>query len=200
MSDARQELCELLKERSIKHGNFTLASGATSTYYCDTKATALSPRGSRLMGEVLCDLLAPLDVQAVGGLAMGSVYLTTAVTVASDASGKPIYGFTIRKQEKDHGLKQRADESFHPDGKPLLGPGRRVAVVDDVLTTGGSIQQAIEKVRGLGCEIVAVVALVDRKAGGEAMIREQGLPFYSVYQIETDGVLKITGTATGSAV
>src|SRR5262245_26009259 len=98
------ELRAILVERSIRYGDFTLASGAKSRYYCDTKLTVLTPRGAALIGEALAAKLRPYGVEAAGGLAMGAAYLATAVAIASERDGgDPIYGFTVRAEKKDHG-------------------------------------------------------------------------------------------------
>lgn len=191
-SELRSELREVLARQSIQKGDFTLASGAKSNYYCDTKATVLSPRGARLTGEVLFEVLRGKGIEAVGGLAMGAVYLATAVALVSDEHGEPIRGFTVRESQKTHGTKKSIEASFHPDG-PLMSPGRRVAVVDDVVTQGGSILKAIDAIQAAGCEIAAVIALVDRNAGGGEKIRALGLPYAYVFQTDTDGNLHIHG-------
>ncbi len=191
------ELQGVLERQSISKGSFTLASGAHSHYYCDTKATVLSPRGAQLCGRELYALLRDTGAEAVGGLAMGAVYLATAVAIASDeakrnsasAAHAPLmYGFTVRQQPKDHGTERQIDESWHPDGQ-LLVPGRKVAVVDDVVTTAGSIMQAIDAIQAIGCEIVGVAAVVDRQAGGAQKIRDRGLAFAALYQADENGDL-----------
>lgn len=131
------ELRQLLQERSIKKGAFTLSSGALSSYYCDTKATTLSPRGARLVGETLFELLSEDGAEAIGGLALGSTFIATAIAMASELRERPMYGFTVREERKGHGLERQTEESYHPDGRRLLVPGRKVAVVDDVVTGGG---------------------------------------------------------------
>ncbi len=192
------ELQALLERQSIRKGDFTLASGAKSHYYCDTKATVLSPRGARLCGRELYSLLRTTGAEAVGGLAMGAVYLATAVAMASDEAAKtdlgaaPMYGFAVRQQAKDHGTERKIDESWHPEGD-LLVAGRRVAVVDDVVTSAGSILQAIDAVSALGCEIVAVAAIVDRQAGGAERIRERGLRFAALFSADSNGDLTPSG-------
>jgi len=184
-----EQLREVVSRQSIRRGQFTLASGGTSNYYCDTKSTTLSPEGARLVGEVLFDLLKDLRVEAVGGLALGAAFIATAVALVSAQHGQPIYGFTVRGGEKDHGLKKNVEESFHPDGKPLLSPGRRVALVEDVVTQGGSVIKAIDAVLARGCEIVTVVALVDRNAGGGEKLRERGLAYTYLFRTDADGNL-----------
>lgn len=183
------QLRDLLEERSIKRGEFVLSSGASSRYYCDTKATTLSPLGSRLVGSVLFGILGDYRAEAVGGLALGSTFIATAVALTSELRGAPMYGFTVREQRKGHGLKRETEESYHPDGQRLLVPGRRVAVVDDVVTGGGSIQKAIQVVRDKECEIVAVAALVDRRAGGGDLLRGQSLPYFSLFEADENGKL-----------
>jgi orotate phosphoribosyltransferase len=180
------ELRALLIERSIRYGDFTLASGATSRYYCDTKLTVLTPRGAALIGEALHAVLRPFDVEAAGGLAMGAAYLATAVAIASEERGAPIYGFTVRAERKDHGRGQRIDEAWHPDGK-LLAPGRRVAVLDDVVTTAGSTLQALDAVRETGADVRVAVAVLDRQAGGAKAIRERGIPFRALFVADGEG-------------
>jgi orotate phosphoribosyltransferase len=185
-----RRLRDLVQQRSIRQGSFTLASGVQSDYYCDTKATVLSPEGAKLTGEILFDLLDEIGAEAVGGLAMGAAFLGTAVALVSEQHGRPIYAFTVRENQKAHGLKKEVEESFHPDGRPLLTAGRRVAVVDDVVTKGGSILKAIELVRERQCEIVAVIALVDRnQGGGESLHRE--FPYFALFDADSGGNLTI---------
>ncbi|HEX9670701.1 MAG TPA: orotate phosphoribosyltransferase [Thermoanaerobaculia bacterium] len=184
-----EELRVFLQENSIRRGTFTLASGMQTPYYCDTKATTLSPAGSRLVGEVLFGLLRDCDAEAVGGLALGATYVAAAVALISGQRGHPLYGYTVREERKGHGLLKEVEESAHPDGQPLLSPGRRVAVVDDVVTGGGSIQKAIDTVRSKGCEIVAVVAIVDRRAGGGERLLSEGLPYLALFETDESGTL-----------
>jgi len=190
MQRLSSDLRAVIAKQSIRHGKFTLASGAESTYYCDTKATTLSPEGARLTGEALFDLLKDQGVEAVGGLAMGAAFIATAVALVSAQHGQPIYGFTVRDSgQKGHGLKKSIEESFHPDGRALLCAGRRVVLVDDVVTQGGSVLKAVDAVQERGCEIVCVIALVDRNAGGSAKMRERGLPYYFLFQTDSEGNL-----------
>lgn len=200
MSDMLQELRDLLQEKSIqtKDRPYTLVSGAKSDYYCDTKASVLSPRGAKLIGEVVYSRIVGAGVEAVGGLAMGSLFISTAVSVVSEQHGRPIYGFFVRPQAKDHGLKLSVEQSHHPDGRPLLCKGRPVAVVEDVVTAGGSISKAIREIEALGCEIKAVVALVDRGAGGGAMLRDQGYPYQALFLAEANGTLRINDGGPGT--
>ena len=185
------ELMALLQERSIAKGDFVLTSGARSHYYCDTKATVLSPRGSRLIGEALCDQLRPFGIDAVGGPEVGGAYLATAASVASDLEGPPLFGFLVRNKAKGHGTSARIDASYHPDGRKLIAEGRRVAVVDDVVTSAGSIIRAIEAVQEEGCEVVAVSAVVDRQQGGGDLLRSQGFNFTPLFVADSEGNLSV---------
>lgn len=186
-----EELRLLLQEHSIRRGSFTLASGRTSSYYCDTKATTLSPDGARLVGEILFHRARETGAEAVGGLALGSTFIAAAVAMASSLHGHPMYGFTVRDEKKGHGLMRQTEESYHPDGKRLLSPGRRVAVVDDVVTGGGSILKAIEVVQEKGCTIAAVIPVVDRQEGGGDRLRRLELPYMPLFEADRHGNLII---------
>jgi orotate phosphoribosyltransferase len=185
------ELRRILVERSIRYGDFTLASGAKSRYYCDTKLTVLSPRGAALIGEALAPRLRRFGVEAAGGLAMGAAYLATAVAIASERDGgEPIYGFTVRAEKKDHGRGQKIDESWHPQGK-LLVPGRRVAVLDDVVTTAGSTLKALDALLETGVEVRVAAAVLDRRAGGAEAIRARGVPFFALFEADSEGQISV---------
>jgi orotate phosphoribosyltransferase len=190
------ELCDLIaRESIIKRGpgepDFVLASGRHSRYYCDTRKVTLSPEGSRLVGEVLFGILQNESAQAVGGLQLGATFIATAVALASSLHGHPIYAFTVRDQQKKHGTLERVAQSYHPDGRELLSPGRRVAVVDDVVTGGESIRRAIEEVQQRDCDLVAVVSLVDRCEGGGERLKRDGYPYFSLFNVAESGDLAI---------
>jgi orotate phosphoribosyltransferase len=193
---SRRPLAEILRElepilvaRSFQYGDFTLSSGARSRYFFDSKLTMLSPEGARLVGEALYSVLSRCDVEAAGGLAMGAAYMASLIAQASVDGETLIYGYTVRRDKKDHGRGQKIDESWHPDGEPLIRPGRRVALVDDVITTGGSTIEALEEVKAAGCDVRAVAAIVDRGAGGAERFAELGVPFYSLFVADEDGKL-----------
>lgn len=186
---------DLLQEKSVTkrapgEPDFVLASGRHSRYYCDTKRVTLSPEGAELTGQTLFHLLDG-HADAVGGLQLGATFIATAVALMSHQHGRPIYGFTVRDEQKKHGTKEKVAQSFHPDGRELLCCGRRAAIVDDVVTGGGSILKAITLVQELGCEIVAVVALVDRNEGGGDDLRGRGLPYYALFNADSAGNLTI---------
>lgn len=196
-----RELCALVQSRSIVkkapgEPDFVLASGAHSRYYCDTKKVTLSPEGAQMTGEILFSLIDG-EAQAVGGLTLGAAFIATAVALVSSQHDHPIYAFTVRDEPKRHGTKEMVAQSFHPDGRELLCPGRRVAVVDDVVTKGGSILKAIDEAEKRHCEIVAVIALVDRGEGGREVLLRRGLPYFSLFNADSNGNLTINEDLLG---
>lgn len=163
-------LVALLAERSAKRGQFTLASGKQSTFYIDARLTTMSPEGLSLIGPIALLALNKTgwNVDAVGGLTLGADPISYAISYASADSDRPLRAFTVRKAAKTHGT-----------GKLLEGPfkqGDRVAVVEDVITTGGSALQAIDAVRAAQGTVIGVLALVDREEGGRQAIEKAGFP------------------------
>lgn len=184
MSDTEQ-LLELLKQRSFRRAEpgqpFRLASGETSEYFIDGKMTAVSSEGARLIGRVLYDRLKTARIDAIGGLQVGAIPLTTAAVISFADHGQPIEGFWVRAEVKAHGTQKRIEGG--------LKPGMRVAVVDDVFTKGGSTLKAVEAVREFGCEVVLVLALVDRLQGAEQLFRQNGITdFRTVFTIRDFGI------------
>ena len=169
-------LLTLLAERSARRGHFTLASGRQSTLYIDARLTTMSPDGLALIGPLGVRTLdaAGWHVDAVGGLTLGADPVSYAVAYASTMAGTPIRSFTVRKEAKTHGT-----------GRLIEGPfreGDRVAVVEDVITTGGSALRAAQAVRAAGGEVVGVLALVDREEGGREALEGAGLPVIALAQ------------------
>jgi orotate phosphoribosyltransferase len=163
-------LLELLATRSVRRGQFTLASGRQSTLYIDARLTTMSPEGLSVIGPLGVSALAGSgwDVQAVGGLTLGADPVSYAISYASASLRRPLRAFTVRKQAKEHGT-----------GKLIEGPfqtGDRVAVIEDVITTGGSAIRAIDAVREAGGTVAGVLALVDREEGGREAIETTGVP------------------------
>jgi orotate phosphoribosyltransferase len=170
-----QILVRLLASRAYREGEFTLSSGRKSNFYLDAKQVTYDPEGIRLVGAAVYSLIAPYGVQAVGGLTMGADAIVAGVVFVSGERGTPIPGFIVRKEVKQHGLQKRIEGVFPP--------GARVAVVEDVLTSGGSALRAVDAVREAGGEVAVVVALVDRQEGGAAAIEREGIPFRAVTTI-----------------
>jgi len=163
-------LLSILAERSARRGQFTLASGRQSTLYIDARLTTMSPDGLSLIGPLALAALRDVDwrVQAVGGLTLGADPISYAIAYASADSGMPLRAFTVRKEAKAHGT-----------GRLIEGPfreGDRVAVIEDVITTGGSALRAVEVIRNAGGTVAGVLALVDREEGGRDALVSAGLP------------------------
>jgi orotate phosphoribosyltransferase len=169
-----EALVALLTERSVKRGQFTLASGRESEYYIDARLTTMSPEGLALIGKLALRALRESGwaVDAVGGLTLGADPISYAVSYASAGSDKPLRAFTVRKEAKLHGMGRQIEGPFRP--------GDRVAVVEDVITTGGSALRAIEAVRAAQGMVSGVLALVDRGEGGRQRIEETGVTVISL--------------------
>ena len=170
-------LVTLLAERSARRGRFTLASGKQSDFYIDARLTTMSPEGLSIIGSLALSTLreSGWKVDAVGGLTLGADPISYAISYASAASGHPLRAFTVRKEPKAHGT-----------GKLLEGPireGDRVAVIEDVITTGGSALRAIEAVRSAKASVVGVLALVDREEGGRQAIEKAGVSVISLVTV-----------------
>src|SRR5215831_16164891 len=139
MSESEQRLLQLLKERSLRFGTFRLASGGTSSYYIDGKMSEVFSRSARLIGEVLYERTRDLQIDAIGGLEVGAVPMTAAAVIAYDLHGREMEGFWVRDEVKKHGTQKLIEGN--------LKPGSRVAILDDVITKGGSSVKALEAVR-----------------------------------------------------
>ncbi|HQI25343.1 MAG TPA: orotate phosphoribosyltransferase [Smithella sp.] len=161
----KERLGEIILERSFKYSDnppFTLASGRQSNYYFNCKPTTLDPEGMNLIGTIIFDMLKDTDITAAGGLTLGADPIANALAVISYQKGKPIKSFIVRKDAKDHGTKSAIEGSVRP--------GEKVAIIDDVITTGGSTITAIEQARKAGLSVVMVITLVDREEGGRENI------------------------------
>jgi orotate phosphoribosyltransferase len=181
MSEAEKQLLELLKERSFRRGTFRLASGGTSDYYIDGRMTEVFSKGAHLIGEVLYERTKDLRIDALGGLAVGAVPLTTAAVISYHLHGRTMEGLWVRDQAKGHGTQKVIEGN--------LPPGARVVILDDVTTEGKSALKAVQAVRERGCEVVRVLALVDRLQGAERLFRSEGIADYqSVFTIRDFGV------------
>jgi orotate phosphoribosyltransferase len=181
MSEAEAQLFQLLKERSFKLGTFRLASGGTSNYYIDGKMTEVYSAGAHLIGEVLFERTCGLQFDAVGGLAVGAVPLVTAAVISYHQHGRRLEGFWVRDEVKDHGTRKLVEGG--------LREGSRVVILDDVITQGTSSLKAIRAVKSLGCEVVLVLALVDRLQGAAERFRAEGIVNYQpVFTIRDLGV------------
>lgn len=178
MGDHKDELLQVLKDKAVVFGEVTLSSGEKSNYYIDCRRVTLDSKGAYLVGQVLSDMVGGAD--AVGGLTLGADPIATAVSVISYEKGRPIPAFIVRKGQKAHGMMKRVEGPIEP--------GSRVIIVDDVITKGGSILEAIEAVEEDGHEVVKVICLVDRKQGGGDVIISKGYSLEVLFTPEDLGV------------
>jgi orotate phosphoribosyltransferase len=173
----RDRLLRLLVERSLRLGDFVLASGARSSYYIDCRTTTTHAEGQFRVGRLGLEALERegLAPAAVGGLTMGADPVAYAVAHASWLAGRPVNAFSVRKEAKEHGTGRRIEGCF--------AAGNRVVVVEDVITSGGSALRACEAVRAEGGEVLGVLALVDREGGGREAIEEAGHRVLSLFRV-----------------
>lgn len=168
-------LVALLRERSFERKRVVLASGKESDFFIDCKQTVLTAEGHALVGELMFDALAQLpECDAVGGVELGGCPLASAVSLVSHQRGHDLPALYVRKAQKDHGSKKLVE------GDKALRPGLRVALLEDVVTTGGSSLKAVESLKSAGATVVGIIALVDRQEGGAETIRGAGLPFVAL--------------------
>lgn len=183
MTDARQQLIEYIKADAVFHGDFTLTSGKKATYYVDLRKVSLDHRVAPLIGQVMLDLIADIpDVAGVGGMTMGADPIASAVLHQGAARGLAYDAFVVRKEPKDHGR-----------GRQVEGPevsGKRVIVLEDTSTTGGSPLAAIEALKKVGAEIAAVAVVVDRDTGAKEIIEAAGYPYYAAISLGDLGLEK----------
>ncbi|MDT0310599.1 orotate phosphoribosyltransferase [Streptomyces sp. DSM 44917] len=174
---ARETLLRQIKEKAVVHGRVVLSSGREADWYVDLRRITLDGEAAPLVGEVLLDLTADLDYEAVGGLTLGADPVAAAMLHAAAARGRRLDAFVVRKAGKAHGLQRRVEG---PDVA-----GRRVLAVEDTSTTGGSVLTAVEALREAGAEVVAVAVIVER--GAAPAVESAGLPYRSVFTAEDLG-------------
>ncbi len=181
----RDQLLALIKELAIVHGRVTLSSGKEADYYVDLRRITLHHRAAPLVGHVMLDRLeelgfGPGEIDAVGGLTLGADPIAAALLHAAASRGLDLDAFVVRKAAKAHGMQRQIE-----------GPGvagRRVVVVEDTTTTGGSPIQAIEAVRAAGGEVVAVATIVDRATGAGEKIEALGIPYHPLFTLADVGL------------
>src|SRR3954452_8349964 len=176
-SASRARLADIIRKRSFGRGEITLASGRKSHFYFNLKPTMLDPEGATLLAELTYEALKDDGLDYVGGLEMGAVPLAGAIAQLSWIKGHPIAAFFVRKKPKEHGARLAVEGLAK--GESLQG--KRVVIVEDVTTTGGSALKAVEAVREAGGEVALVFTMVDRDEGAVDTFAQAGIPFRSLY-------------------
>jgi orotate phosphoribosyltransferase len=173
----RARLLELLTDRSYAKRDVVLASGRRSNFFIDCKQTVLTAEGHALVGNVMLDALAqlPSHPDAVAGVELGGCPLASAVALVSFQRDEPLDAIYVRKEAKDHGSARLLE------GNTRLASGSSIAILEDVVTTGGSTLKCAEKLRAAGYVLAGVVALVDRQEGGREAIEAAGLPMVTCF-------------------
>jgi orotate phosphoribosyltransferase len=170
----RDYLLTLLCELAYQEGEFTLSSGQSSSYYINCKPVTLHPYGALVMGQLMLPMLTT-GTQGVAGLTLGADPMVSAVGVVSAIAEKPVFSLIIRKEAKGHGTQAYIEG-------PVVA-GAKVAVLEDVVTTGQSALTAVQRLRDAGYQVDQVIALVDRQQGGAELYAQEGLDFKTIFQI-----------------
>lgn len=175
MERDKQRLQEILLVKSFKLGDFTLSSGKQSDYYVDCRTATLDAEALYLVSQLFLDYIEQQDlkIDAIGGLTLGADPIVGGMVALSQTRTRPLQGFIVRKEAKGHGTGKQVEGN--------LEKGWKVAIIEDVITTGASAIRAIEAAKGAGAEIKAVLAVVDREEGGREEILKLGLPIYSLF-------------------
>ena len=174
---ARARLKEIIAKRSFGRGEITLASGRKSDFYFNLKPTMLDAEGAALLAQLTLDALASEELDYIGGLEMGAVPIAAAASAVSALTDSPVHAFFVRKQPKEHGAKLLIEGLMK--GESL--EGKRVAVIEDVTTTGGSAMKAVEAAKDAGAEIALVFTMIDRQEGATENFQQAGIKFVSLF-------------------
>lgn len=176
MNREKQRLKAVLKDKSILMGDFTLSSGKKSKYYIDARLTSLDAEGLFLIGKIfLNEIMDHPEIKGVGGPTMGADPIVGSIIAQSHVIGKNLYGFLVRKEEKKHGTTKLIEGN--------LKKGDKVVIVEDVITTGGSVIKAIDAVRKAGAFVNGVLAIVDREEGAEENFKKLGINYRPLFRI-----------------
>lgn len=178
--NARDELKAILQKKSIRTGDFTLASGKKSDFYVDCRVSTMDCRGAILVGEVgyaaVADRISSLEEKpvAIGGMTMGADPISLAIAMESSRAGQPLQMFSVRKEAKKYGTGKRVEGNFEA--------GDTIILVEDTATTGGSTIKAMDAIEAEGGKVAFVVILVDREEGAKEVIEARGVKVLSIYR------------------
>ena len=176
-------LARFLREKAIQFGTFKLASGRTSTYYCDAKQVTFCGEGLALVMSAIVEELRDVRFDAIGGMDMGATPLASAAALWFYQLGRHVPTFVVRKEVKSHGTMKDVEGVLPP-------PPARLVILDDVITTAGSIIKAVDVVRARGYEVVLAISILDREAGGAEALREKGVKYQPLVTISELGIGK----------
>ncbi len=192
------KLRDLMQRHCFQYGDFTLTSGGKSKFYYNGKLVTLRPSSAALIGEALIDVVLASGAEAVGGPALGAVPIAMAVGAASltrgpsrEGRGRDLPVFVVRMEQKAHGARDLIAEPYSDDANAVMSAGRRVAIVEDTITTGGSVLKAVDAIRAAGCEVTLIAVLVERAEGGADALRKQGLDVVSLFRADEEGTLTV---------
>ncbi len=181
MNKKKQSLLKILKRLCLKHKRVVLSSGKISNYYFDARIGSLSGESAYLIASIILDMIKNDRIDSVGGLTVGADPIIGAIMALSFKKNKPVNGFIVRKEEKNHGMKKLIEG-------PKLKSSSRVLIIDDVVTTGSSTIQAIKAVKAAGAKIVRVIAVVDRLEGAHENIKQYNCSLEHIFSIKDFGI------------
>ncbi len=176
----REQLKELLRERALKFGDFTLASGRKASYYLDGKQITLHAGGLRTVSQAFLELISDLQYDAIGGMSIGADPIIGGMLAIAAETNPDMVGFMIRKESKGHGTNQFVEGP--------VTPGMKVVIVEDVVTTGGSALLAVDRIQDFGCEVICVAGIIDRMEGGAANFAKRNLEHRTLLTIKDFGI------------
>ena len=171
---------------ALRFGDFTLTSGAKSSYYFDGRVLTLDPEGADLVSEAFLAMAIEVSAAGVGGPTVAAVPIAGALALRSRQAGTPMDGFFVRDAIKGHGARKQVEGA--------IKPGTKVVVFDDTVSTGGSLLNALDAIQEFGCEVVAVLCVLDRHQGGSDEVRTRGILFRAMLEADSDGNVAISDT------
>ncbi len=178
-----------LESRCISHDEKILSSGSRAKYYFDGKSAMALPSVSRQIGRLMAPLIMAADVEGVGGLELGSIAIADAIGEALLDVGRELPKFIVRKKAKEHGTMAKIEQPVLDDDRPLIAAGRKVAIVDDVITEGRSIREAITAVQASDARVSLIAVIVERHEGGGDALRSDGYHVVSLFRTDEEGRL-----------